>query len=273
MVDTYNKSLNSDQNSEWNQEYGAFNDAWQKWVDDTSSRAKNEKQSFSNLQTALDKLTPLMSKNKGISQDFVKNSQDSWQKDKKKLGDTSNPDHDDYLAALSPEDFADYKAVLDYYDQYLNKDSQWHNNYKKFSWDNWETSIQAWKKSREKDRAYFHQNVEPQLDNLINLMDQKDDFNDEYEQKYQTKWNELKTTLFNLDTDHVTVSLLNKIDAWKDSIDTYNNYLMDQSKNNTAWYNQYQNFENAWNNWSKEVKAWKEKREIQKENFSVIETC
>ena len=98
-------------------------------------------------------------------------------------------------------------------------------------------------------------------------------FNDEYEQKYQTKWNELKTTLFNLDTDHVTVSLLNKIDAWKDSIDTYNNYLMDQSKNNTAWYNQYQNFENAWNNWSKEVKAWKEKREIQKENFSVIETC
>lgn len=122
MVDTYNKSLNSDQNSEWNQEYGDFNDAWQKWVDDTSSRAKNEKQSFSNLQTALDKLTPLMSKNKGISQDFVKNSQDSWQKDKKKLGDTSNPDHDDYLAALSPEDFADYKAVLDYYDQYLNKD-------------------------------------------------------------------------------------------------------------------------------------------------------
>ena len=48
---------------------------------------------------------------------------------------------------------------------------------------------------------------------------------------------------------------------------------MDQSKNNTAWYNQYQNFENAWNNWSQEVKAWKEKRESQKENFSVIETC
>lgn len=270
LVDNYNKSVDSD--AEWENEYDALNTAWQKWVDDNAKNVASRKQSFEELKGKIDSLTKLMSKNKDISQDLVKDVQDSWAKDKAKLDNTSTTDHDDYLASLSAKDLADYKKALDNYAK-LNQDSNWRAKYDDLvtTWNKWDQSTKEWSTDRENKRKDFQEKVAPKLDDLLKSMNQIDKFNDDYEQNYQASWNTVKDELSKHDTQQITVSVLGKIDLWKNSIDKYNQYLKQNSKNDAAWDKKYITLDKAWQDWSNEVHVWKAKRDSNKQNFVELE--
>lgn len=245
-----------------------LNAAWQKWLDDNTKSVA----SFNELKAKIDSLTKLMSENKDISQDPVADLKDSWGKDKTRLDDHSNADRDDYLASLSSKDLIDYKKALDDYAK-LNSDSDWRTKYDDFitAWNNWDQSTKAWSTDRENKRKDFQEKVVPKLDDLINSMDQTDKFNDDYENKYQTNWNAVKDELSKHDTNQISVSVLKQIDLWKDSVDKYNNYLKQSSKNNAAWDDKYSTLNKAWQDWSKETQEWQIKRDSNKQKFVELE--